>query len=47
MDNGLVSWPKNATIDVFKELLNEIHPSLKFYSRKREKMVVNKNMIPL
>ena len=48
MDNGFVLWPKNASIDIFKELLlDELHPSLKFYSRKREKMVVNKNLILL
>ena len=34
MDNGFVLWPKNATIDVFKELLNELHPSLKFTVEK-------------
>ena len=34
MDNGFVLWTKNATIDVFKELLNELHPSLKFTVEK-------------
>ena len=31
MDDGFVLSPKNANIDVFRELLlNELHPSLKF-----------------
>ena len=30
MDDGFVLWPKDANIDVFRELLNELHPSLKF-----------------
>ena len=29
MDDGFVLRPKNANIDVFKKLLNELHPSLK------------------
>ena len=34
MDAGFVSWPKNAYIDVFRELLNKLHPSLKFAVEK-------------
>ena len=34
MDDGLVLWPKNANIDVFRELLDELHPSLKFTVQK-------------
>ena len=34
MDEGFVLWPKNANIDVFRELLNELHPSLKFTVEK-------------
>ena len=30
MDDGFVLWPKNANIDIFRELLNELHPSLNF-----------------
>ena len=30
MDDGFALWPKNANIDVFLELLKELHPSLKF-----------------
>ena len=30
LDDGFVLWPKkNANIDVFRELLNELHSSLK------------------
>ena len=36
MDDGFVLCPKNANIDVFRELLNEIHPSLKFTVEKRK-----------
>ena len=34
MDDGFVLWPKNANTDVFRELLNELHPSLKFTVEK-------------
>ena len=34
MDDGFVSWPKNANIDVFRDLLNELHPSMKFTVEK-------------
>lgn len=34
MDDGFVPWPKNAYIDVFRELLNKLHPSLKFAVEK-------------
>ena len=33
-DNGFVLWPKNAHIDLFIELLNELHPSLIFTVEK-------------
>ena len=36
MDDGFVLWPKNANIDVFRKLLNELHPSLKFTVEKRK-----------
>ena len=28
MDDGFILWPKNANIDVFRELLNELYSSL-------------------
>ena len=34
MDNSFVLWPKNANIDVFRELHNELHTSLKFTVEK-------------
>ena len=34
MDDGFALWPKNANIDVFRELLNELHPLLKFIVEK-------------
>ena len=34
MDDGFILWPKNTNIDVFRELLNELHPSLKFTVEK-------------
>ena len=34
MDDGFVLWPKNANTDVFRELLNELHPSLKITVEK-------------
>ena len=34
MDNGFVLWPKNANIDVFRELLDELYTSLKFTVEK-------------
>ena len=34
MNDGFVLWSKNANIDVFRELLNELHPSLKFTVEK-------------
>ena len=34
MDDGFVLWPKNANIDIFRKLLNELHPSLKFTVEK-------------
>ena len=36
MDDGFVLWPKNAKIDVFRELLKELHPSLKFTVEKEK-----------
>ena len=46
IDDGFVLWPKNANIDVFRKLLNELHPSLKFTVEK-EKIVANKTLILL
>ena len=37
MDNGFVLWPKNANIDVFRELLDELYTSLKFTVEKRKR----------
>ena len=37
MDNGFVLWPKNANIDVFRELLDELYTSLKFTVEKGKK----------
>ena len=34
MDNGFVLWPKNANIDVFREILDELYTSLKFTVEK-------------
>ena len=34
MDDGFFLWPKNANIDIFRELLNELHPLLKFTVEK-------------
>ena len=34
MDDGFVLWRKNANTDVFRKLLNELHPSLKFTVEK-------------
>ena len=34
MDDGFVLWPKNANINVFREILNELYPSLKFTVEK-------------
>ena len=34
MDDRFVLWPKNANTDVFRELLNELHPSLKITVEK-------------
>ena len=34
MDDGFVLWPKNANIDIFRKLLNELHSSLKFTVEK-------------
>ena len=34
MNDGFVLWSKNANIDVFTELLDELHPSLKFTVEK-------------
>ena len=31
-----ILWPKNANIDVFREVLDELHPSLKFKVEKRK-----------
>ena len=36
MDDGLVLWAKNANIDVFRELLSKLHPSLKFTLEKEK-----------
>ena len=44
MEYGFVLWPKNANIDVFRKLLSELHPSLKFTVEK-EKIIVNKTLI--
>ena len=46
MDDGFVLWPKNANIDIFRKLLNKLHPSLKF-TVKKEKIVANKTLILL
>ena len=37
MDDGFVLRPKNANIDIFRKLLNKLHPSLKFTVKKRKK----------
>ena len=37
MDDGFVLWPKNANIDVLRELLSELNPSLKFTVEKGKK----------
>ena len=37
---------KNANIDVFRELPNKLHPSLKL-TEKKKKTVVNKTLILL
>ena len=34
MDDGFVLWPKNANINVFREIFNELYPSLKFTVEK-------------
>ena len=34
MDDGFVLRPKNANIDIFRKLLNKLHPSLKFTVKK-------------
>ena len=44
MDDRFVLWPKNANIDIFRELLNELHPSLNFTIQKG-KIVANKTLI--
>ena len=36
MDDGFVLCLKNTNIDVLRELLNELHPSLKFTVEKRK-----------
>ena len=46
MDDGFVLWPKNGNIDIFRKLLNKLHPSLKF-TVKKEKIVANKTLILL
>ena len=37
MGDSFVLWPKSANIDVFRKLLNELHPSLKFTVQKGKK----------
>ena len=34
MNDSVVLWPKNANIDAFRKLLNELHASLKFTTEK-------------
>ena len=34
MDDGFALWPKNDNIDVFRKLLSELNPSLKFKVEK-------------
>ena len=34
MNDGVVLWPKNANIDAFRKLLNELHTLLKFTTEK-------------
>ena len=34
MDDGFALWPKNDTTDVFRKLLSELNPSLKFKVEK-------------
>lgn len=34
MDDGFVLWRKNANVDVFRDLLYKLHPSLKFTEGK-------------
>ena len=41
MDEGFVLWPKNDNIDVFRELLNQLHLSLKFTVEKGKHVCVN------
>ena len=43
IDDGFALWPKNANIDVFRELLNELHPSLKFPVEKGKNILKGKN----
>ena len=38
MDDRFVLWPKNVDIDVFREVLNELHPPLQF------KVVISKTL---
>ena len=37
MGDSFVLWPKSANIDVFRKLLNELLPSLKFTVQKGKK----------
>ena len=34
MSDGFVLWPKNVNINVFRELLDELYPSLKLIVEK-------------
>ena len=46
MDDGFVSWLKNADIVVFKNVFNKLHPTLKFIVRKR-KTFISKTVIQM
>ena len=37
MDDGFILLPKNDSIDIFRDILNVLHPALKFKSEKGEK----------
>ena len=47
MNDGFVLWPKLANINVFREHLNELHPSLRFTVAKLKKIIVKKTLIHL
>ena len=42
MDKSFALWPTNANVDVYRELLNKLHPSLKL-TKEKGKYSCNKN----